>query len=86
MCTSKLSGKLDEMLGVTCDGLASPPRRSSNTVTRFMLRVETGISSRSNGPLGSEDLTFSASKGLQEIEFVEILITYRTGDEEKLNR
>ena len=86
MGTSKLSGKLDEMLGITCDRLASPPRRSSNTVTRFVLRVETGISSRSNGSLGSKDLTFSASKALQEIEFVDILITYRTGGEEKLNR
>ena len=38
---SKLSGKLDEMLGVTCDGLASHP----GAVTILLVAKETGISS-----------------------------------------
>ena len=38
MGTGELSGKPDEMLGVTCEGLASHPRRSSNTPSHLMLR------------------------------------------------
>ena len=38
MGASKLSGKPDEMLGVTCDGLASHPGGVEITPSRFMLR------------------------------------------------
>ena len=37
MGTGKLSGKPDEMLGVTYDGTSIPSRRGSNTPGRFML-------------------------------------------------
>ena len=44
MGTRKLSEKPDEMLGgLTCDGLASPSRRSSNTLSLYA--TETGIRS-----------------------------------------
>ena len=55
MGTGELSGKPDEMLGLTCDGLASQPGGVAILVVSV---TETGISSGSNGPLGSKNLTF----------------------------
>ena len=39
MGTNKLSGKPDEILGVTCDELASHPGDSSDTHSRVMLQI-----------------------------------------------
>ena len=50
MGTSKLSGKPDKILGVTCDGLASHP--GGVAILLVTSCTETGISSSSNGPPG----------------------------------
>ena len=51
MGTREQSGKPDEMLGVTCDGLASHPGGRSNTSSCFIPRNYNGISSGGVNPL-----------------------------------